>query len=134
MVEASDDIENINRYLSNLKELILNNKCYFKISDRDKNNEFCKNYLINTKVAKDIICELTYKDFKEIVRNEHKDYSDEFLYIFGPTKELVNSLGKRERVQLYIKINYIKDKVIILVSLHKAESKIDLKYGGLRYE
>ena len=128
MVETIDDIGSINDYLNNLKTLIVNNKCYFKISNRDKNNNFCKEYLINTKIAKDIICELTYKDFYKIVKNEHKDYENEFLYIFGPVKELVNRIGKREKVQLYIKINYIKDKVIILVSLHKAESKIDLKY------
>ncbi len=130
MVEIVDDIESINRYLSNLKKLIINNNCYFKISDRDKNNNFCKKYLINTKIAKDIICGLTYKDFYRIVRNEHEGYNDEFLYIFGPTKELVDIFGKREKVQLYIKINYIKDKVIILVSLHNTESKIELKYKG----
>lgn len=126
----SDDIKSINEYLYELKTLITNNGCYFKISDRDKNIGFCKEYLINTKIAKDIICELTYKDFCKIVKNKHEDYRDEFLYIFGPTKELVNTLGKRKMVQLYIKINYIKDKIIILVSLHKAESKIDLKYKG----
>jgi len=125
-----DDIKTINEYLYALKNLIINNECHFKISDRDKNNNFCKEYLINTKIAKDIIYELTYKDFYKIVKNEHKDYENEFLYIFGPVKELVNRMGKREKVQLYIKINYIKDKVIILVSLHKAESKIELKYGS----
>lgn len=130
MVEIVDDIESINKYLSNLKKLIINSNCYFKISDRDKKNNFCKKYLINTKIAKDIICGLMYKDFYRIVRNEHEGYNDEFLYIFGPTKELVDIFGKREKVQLYIKINYIKDKVIILVSLHNAESKIELKYKG----
>lgn len=34
MVELDDCIESINKYLANLKDLIVNNKCYFKISDR----------------------------------------------------------------------------------------------------
>lgn len=100
---------------------------YLVISNRGKNNNFSYKYGINSNIIKQIICNLKYSDFIEVLRNEHKGYEDECLYLFAPIIKLTNVAGKTNKMQIYLKINYIeKKRVVIVVSIHKASYR--LKY------
>lgn len=100
---------------------------YLVISNRAKNNNFSYKYGMNSTIIKQIICNLTYSDFIDVLKNEHEGYEDEYLYLFAPVIKLTNVAGKTNKMQVYLKINYIERKrVVIVVSIHKASYK--LKY------
>lgn len=99
-------------------QLILNKNNSFVVSDREKNNYFCCEYSLSSKIIKKILKNLTIFDFVKVMDNCHKGYVDEKLYLFAPKLELVNSYGEKEVVQIYLKINYVCN-MIIIVSLHK---------------
>lgn len=107
---------------------VLNKKCYFILSNREKNNFFCYEYSLSSNIIKKILKNLTIFEFAKIVDNCHSGYVDEKLYLFAPLLELVNSNGELEKIQVYIKINYIEScNTIVVVSLHKCDYK--LKYA-----
>jgi hypothetical protein len=115
-----DDVEQL---LNQIKK-----KNYFILSDRDKNNSFCSEYSLSSKSVKQIICNLNVFDFAKALNNCHIGYASEKLYLFAPRLELVNSNGKKEKLQLYLKINYISScNTIVIVSLHKCD--YTLKYA-----
>jgi len=117
--------EEVQELLDKMK-MKLNKKNSFILSDRDKNNSFCSEYSLSSKIIKKILKNLTIFDFAKVMDNCHKDYVDEKLYLFAPRLELVNSCGEKELVQIYLKINYICNTIVI-VSLHKCDYA--LKYA-----
>lgn len=126
MLDIIIDKEAIQNLLSNIKRSIITDGVLV-VSNRSKNNNFCYRYGLSSKIIKQIICNLNYKDFVEVLNNEHIGYEKEYLFLFAPTVRLTNIKGKTDKMQLYLKINYIKEKkVVILVSFHKANYK--LKY------
>ena len=119
--------ENIQLLLDQIKRTIKKKNC-FVLSDRDKNNSFCSEYSLSSKIIKKILKDLTIWDFAKIINNCHEGYVDEKLYLFAPVLELVNSNGDKEKIQIYLKINYIDIcDTIVIVSLHKCDYK--LKYA-----
>ena len=118
----------ITEYLDNIKKLIIENESNLIISyNRDINLSFMKKYGLKKKSVIMIINSLTKMDFKEKVRNEHKDYSDEFLYIFSKEMELTDINGNIKEITLYIKFNLLNKK-LILISFHEAKYKFKGKY------
>lgn len=70
---------------------------------------------------------LTGYDFCEILRNEHSGFEHEYLYVFGKSVKLLQRFGDCENiVDLYIKINKLKEGYVIIISFH--EQKYPLKY------
>ena len=66
-------------------------------------------------------------DFSEILKNEHKGFENELLYVFGKEISLVERFGDGEKkVSLYIKINKIQNNYVFVVSMH--EQKYSLTY------
>lgn len=75
----------------------------------------------------EILLSLTVEDFSERKQNEHTGYEDERLYIFGKDVSLMERFGTGERlVPLYIKINKLKNLLVIVISFH--EQKYPLRY------
>ena len=119
--------EEIECLLDKIKKVLRKKNCFI-LSDRDKNNFFCSEYSLSCKIIKEVLKNLTIFDFAKIVENCHKDYDNERLYIFAPKLDLVNSNGDKEKVCVYLKINYIDScDFIVIVSLHRCDYK--LKYA-----
>ena len=77
-------------YLAEVKEAIQNNRYRIqKNSRRQDNIDLFVNYVIDETMAKDILLGLEATDFSEILRNEHKGYEHELLYVFGKDVKLL---------------------------------------------
>lgn len=120
--------ENIEIYLNEVKELIKNNRYIIsKGPNRRENMKLFDDYNIDMGMVKDILLKLEVTDFSNVVRNIHKGYEHEILYIFGKDIPLLQKYGDGEKlVSLYIKINKVDSNRVIVVSFH--EQSYPLKY------
>lgn len=120
--------QEIEKLLQNITKILKTKNNFFIVSNRTKNNTFCQEYSLSSKHIKKIIANLNINDFNKVLNNLNKDYKEEKLYVFAPIIELVNSYGKKEKIQLYLKINFIEHlNTIIIISLHKSVHQ--LKYA-----
>ena len=119
--------DEICKFLGEVKKLIKRNS--FKISDknREKNVKFIEDYNLNMKKQKDMLLNLTEKDFC-YVADDYK--TQEKLYIFSKDYKLSN-WGILENVSVYIKI-VLKElsniKFCLVVSFHKREKNINYMF------
>lgn len=115
-------------YLAEVKEAIQNNRYRIEKNFRRQDNiDLFVNYVIDETIAKDILLGLEAMDFSEILRNEHKGYEHELLYVFGKDVELLERMGNTSKtVSLYIKFNKMDSCYVIVVSLH--EQRYPIKY------
>lgn len=125
MIVLRGEVESL---ILKMNKTLISKKCRFIVSNRDKNNSFCLEYSLSSRIIKEMIKRLTIYDFNKIISNSNLGYLDEKLYLFSPSVELINKYGKRERKNIYLKINYIEQfNTIIIISLH--ESIYKLKYA-----
>lgn len=122
---AKKDIE---QYLSELKEAV--EKDNYRIDRnvrRHDNINLFLDYVIDEAKAKEIILSLTVMDFSEILKNEHKGFEHERLYVFGKDVALLERNGTEKKiVSLYIKFNKLENCFVIVISFH--EQKYPLTY------
>lgn len=120
--------KDIERYLSEIKEAVENNKYRLdRNTKRQDNINLFLDYVIDEAKAKDIILSLTVMDFSEILQNEHKGFEHERLYVFGKDVILLERNGTEEKtVSLYIKFNKLENCFVIVISFH--EQKHPLTY------
>lgn len=121
-------IEEIEKYLSEVKEAVKNNR--YRI-DRNKNRQanidLFLDYVIDENGARDILLNLTAMDFSEILHNEHKGFEHELLYVFGKDVKLLERTGDEEKtVSLYIKFNKLENCYVVVISFH--EQRFPLSY------
>ena len=118
----------IELYLQEVKESVENNRYRIdRNNNRQDNINLFIDYVIDEAKAKEIILSLTPMDFSEILQNEHVGYEHERLYVFGKDINLLERTGKEEKqVSLYIKINKLENKFVIVISFH--EQKYPIKY------
>lgn len=113
--------EEIQKYLDNVKEIMLNKRTV--VSRTKKNIEFENKYPLTNEKVQSMVNELEPKDFGYTMPNDNDDprFCDEILYTFCRTYELIE-FGESEscEVELFIKINSLKH-VCIMVSFHEAE-------------
>ena len=115
--------DEINDYLNGIKELINKNENNLIVSsNRDINLSFMIKYGLKKKKIIQIINSLHKSDFIKKVINEHVNFSSEILYIFSKTINLEDIDGKIKKVTIYIKFNFLDEKVI-LISFHEAKYK-----------
>lgn len=120
-------INEVKVYLSDVKTLV--KKKQYVIPKRDSYLELLDKYYVDDILVEDIVMKLTYKDFSCANYNEHPEYKDEILYIFGKDVRLVShSSYKEELVPLYIKFNKIDDQFMIIVSFHEQKYKLKYKF------
>ena len=115
-------------YLEEVKEAIQNDRYRIERNSRRQDNiDLFVNYVIDETIAKDILLGLEATDFSEILRNEHRGYEHELLYVFGKDVELLERMGNTSKtVSLYIKFNKMENCYMIVVSLH--EQRYPIKY------
>lgn len=89
-------------YLEEVKEAIQNNRYRIERNSRRQDNiDLFVNYVIDETIAKDILLGLEATDFSEILRNEHRGYEHELLYVFGKDVELLKG-GKYKQDSIFI--------------------------------
>jgi CRISPR/Cas system CMR-associated protein Cmr1 (group 7 of RAMP superfamily) len=118
----------IEKYLSEVKEAVRSGRYRIEQnSHRQDNLDLFLNYVIDETKAKEILLDLTALDFSGILKNEHRGFEHEKLYVFGKDVKLLERLGKSEKtVSLYIKFNKMEDCFVIVISFH--EQKYPLQY------
>lgn len=121
-------LKDIDSYLTEVKNAIRKNRYRIEMNSRRQDNrELFLTYVIDEEMAKDILMGLTATDFSERLQNEHEEYEDEMLYVFGKDVELLERMGNESKtVSLYIKFNKLDNCYVIVVSLH--EQKYPIKY------
>lgn len=124
----NEDKKGIEQYLSEVKEAVENNRYRLDRSARRQTNiNLFLDYVIDEAKAREILLSLTVMDFSEILKNEHKGYEHERLYVFGKDVILLERNGTEEKtVSLYMKFNKLKNRFVIVVSFH--EQKYPLTY------
>ena len=101
------DKKDIELYLSEVKEAVENGRYRLDRNARRQDNiNLFLDYVINEAKVREIILSLTEMDFSGILRNEHKGFEHERLYVFGKDVILLERNGTEEKtVSLYIKFN-----------------------------
>ncbi|CDC50212.1 putative uncharacterized protein [Clostridium sp. CAG:58] len=122
------DKKDIELYLSEVKEAVENGRYRLDRNARRQDNiNLFLDYVINEAKAREIILSLTEMDFSGILRNEHKGFEHEQLYVFGKDVILLERNGTEEKtVSLYIKFNKLDSCFVIVISFH--EQKYPLTY------
>lgn len=124
MAITEPDVE---KYLYDL--FVSVNEGRYQISSRSKNDSIFQDYIFSEEDAKNVILSLTASDFSEAVPNEHSQYLDEILYIFGKDINLLPRFGgDEERISLYIKFNKLINQYVIVVSFHEQEYPIKYRF------
>lgn len=89
------DKKDIEQYLSEVKKAV--GKGSYRIdwnAKRQDNINLFLNYVIDEAKAKKIILSLTVMDFSDILKNEHKGFEHERLYVFGKDVILLEKWNK----------------------------------------
>ena len=86
------DKKDIELYLSEVKEAVENGRYRLDRNARRQDNiNLFLDYVINEAKAREIILSLTEMDFSGMLRNEHKGFEHERLYVFGKDVILLDS-------------------------------------------
>lgn len=128
VIDMSD--EEVKTNVEEIHSLIKAGKYSFALNNqRLENRYFATDNNINSKNIKDIVLQITEKDFYKAVRNANpkKDsHKDEILYIFSPTVLLFNGTNHK-KVRLYMKFCLTKtvrgEDVLIIISCKRWRGK-----------
>lgn len=107
--------EEIDEYLEDVRRIIKKPNNLVMSDNREKNNNFYKKFKYNRNRVIDVLNKLKKENFRYKTKNEHEAYEYEYLYVF--------SICCNENIEVYLKINKLTNKVII-VSMHEAEYKV----------
>ena len=114
--------EEIMKYLDNVKESIQRNKFYVCQTEKnEKNIEFIEKYNLSSKKQKEMLLELQVTDFCYSVDNYNNP--KERLYVFCKEYEL-NNWGMRKNVEVYIKMAFKRNSLVVIISFHTPEKII----------
>ena len=117
----------VEQYLSDVFAAV--NAGRYQISPRQKNQDIYMDYVFTEEDAKKVILSLTAYDFSDAVQNDHPQYPEEILYIFGKDINLMPRYGdSEEKVSLYIKFNKLTNQYVIVISFHKQEYPLTYKF------
>lgn len=136
------DKKDIELYLSEVKEAVENGRYRLDRNARRQDNiNLFLDYVINEAKVREIILSLTEMDFSGILRNEHKGFEHERLYVFGKDVILLERNGTEEKtVSLYIKFNKLDGCFVIVISSTNRSIRLHIisddqeTMGGSRYD
>ena len=122
-------VQEVERYLSDVKAAVRKGRYQIERNQRRPDNlQLFLDYVLDEAKVKEILLSLTAMDFSGILKNEHKGYEHERLYVFGKDIALLERYGTKEKtVSLYIKFNKLENCYVIVISFH--EQKYPLKYA-----
>lgn len=116
----------ISERLLKIKDCVINGRYTISLNRNRKNNlQLIQMYNLNANRIKNILLSIKATDFCSSTRNRHINYSNEELYIFAPTIELIDIFGDENTVTLYVKFNIIEsDQFVIVISFHELNYSI----------
>ena len=122
------DKKEIEQYLCEVKEAVWNDRYRLdRNAKRQDNINLFLDYVIDEAKAKEILLSLNVMDFSGILKNDHRGFEQERLYVFGKDVVLLERNGTEEKtVSLYIKFNKLESCFVIVISFH--EQKYPLTY------
>lgn len=121
------DKREIAEYLKEVKVYIVKGR--YTISTREKNRQLETDYILNEQIKRQIILDLKVEDFSHTLRNKHKGYEHEILYVFGKEINLLERFGNStKQIALYIKFNKLENKYLIIISFHKQEQPLNYPF------
>ena len=121
------DKREIAEYLKEVKVYIAKGR--YTISTREKNRQLETDYILNEQIKRQIILDLKVEDFSHTLRNKHKGYEHEILYVFGKEINLLERFGNStKQIALYIKFNKLENKYLIIISFHKQEQPLNYPF------
>lgn len=121
------DKREIAQYLKEVKVYIVKGR--YTISTREKNRQLETDYILNEQIKRQIILDLKVEDFSHTLRNKHKGYEHEILYVFGKEINLLERFGNStKQIALYIKFNKLENKYLIIISFHKQEQPLNYPF------
>ena len=92
----------------------------------DEAYEMLKHMSADEKKRLEIIYNLTVDDFCYVRNNDHRNYSNEKLYVFSKKIKLIKRFDFDEQlVGIYIKFNKLEDGFCFLISFHELEHPIN---------
>ncbi len=109
------NIEELAEYLEDVRRIIRKPSNLIMSDNREKNKNFYKKFKYDRKRVIDVLNKLKKENFRYKAKNEHETYGYEYLYVF--------SICCNENIEVYLKINKLTNKVII-VSMHEAKYKV----------
>ena len=121
--------EDIWNFLGKVKDLVLRDE--YTIYPTEKNNLLDLQYVISEERKKNILLSLEPDDFSEIRISNDEFFNGDILYIFGkevPLLERYSSNNNISEVELYIKMDYLKEQTVYVVSFHKAEQPMEYAF------
>ena len=123
--------EEINEYLANAKTAIQAGRYQIELNDRRQDNrDLFINYIIDEEPAKQILLTLEAEDFSRRLQNDHVGREHEQLYVFGKDVNLLERFGdEKKTVSLYIKLNFIEQRYVIVISIHEQRYPMQYYFG-----
>ncbi len=123
-------IADVEEYLKDVKYAIKAGRYRIETNDkRQDNQDLFIYYIIDEEKRQQILLSLTAMDFSEIRHNTHVGYEHELLYVFGKDVTLLPRFGfEEELVPLYIKINKLESRYVIVISFHKQKYPLSYKF------
>lgn len=120
----------IEQYLEEVKSAVLAGRYRIEMNkNRQANLALFKEYVIDEKKSREIILDLTIWDFCQVLKNKHKKFVHERLYVFGKEVKLLQRFGdSEETVALYIKFNKLEDQFVIVISFHRQEHILEYAF------
>lgn len=89
------------------------------LKEKEKNTVFMKKYGLSKDDIDNYVYQLTPDNFSERVENKDSKIKAKYLYIFQPIIQLADEYGFVSSIKLYIKICYLSDSKILIVSFHE---------------
>lgn len=120
--------EEISSILRKIKQCIKKGKYTISLNqNRKENRNFVLNYNLFSNKQKKILLQIKVEDFCHSLKNLHKGFENETLYVFVPKINLINGFGEVEEVDVYTKFNLIEndsEDYTVVVSFHKSNKPI----------
>ena len=88
-------------------------------TERDKNKEFMIKYNVDVKTVQYIISKLTERNYVRTIPNEDRRIKTDYLHIFYKDMQFTDFSGSIEIVKIFIKIGFVKNNIIAVVSFHE---------------
>ena len=113
--------EEIDNYIDRVRKAVHRGQYRIHLnSNRPDNRALFEEYLLDEAGAGRILMDLEPQDFCQKLRNEHIGYEHEELYVFSKEVVLLPRFGDGEQsVRLYIKLNLIPDRFLVVISFHE---------------
>ena len=111
----------VEKLVAKIKEAIENDMYAIDFS-KDKNASFVSEYLASEERLKNILLGLDVYDYSEARESDSDNFAGHIVYIFGKEATFIEQSNYQPiEVPLYIKLDYISNEFVFVISFHRQE-------------